>query len=395
MKWAVAVVLFAVLVGYQLCSPANSSLPSWPVFHLRVFLERWLPWLYQALTPPPVWLHRAMTGFATSKALYLACEVGVADLLSAGPLSSEEIAKRAGTDPERTERLMKFLAVQSVFQRTGPGIYANTAVSEYLRKDHPKSVRPYFIHIGFEFTMMFQQYLQAMYNSSLVPFNAAFNVAGVWEMMEDPANAKVKANFDQTMVSLSAAALPQIVQDFPWSRIANATVVDVGGGKGHVAAAVLRANPGFKGVVFDLKTSIEGAKVFLSETYPDVYPHISLVNGSFFESVPTGGDFYFLKYILHDWNDENAVKILQTVAKALKATREATSKSPSVLVAEQLYDYPPLHSITGFFDMKMMGISGKERTSGEFEELMRKAGLKLVAVHPTRSVFAILEAQLA
>lgn len=395
-KWAVAVVLLAVFVGYQLQRPANENLPSWPQFHIGMFLERWVPWLYQVITPPSLWLTRAMSSFATSKALYIACELGLPDLLSEGPLSSEEIAKRLGTDPDRTERIMKYLAVQSVFQRTDPRIYANTAVSEYLRKDHPESQLAYCIHLGFECTMMVNMYLQALYNSSLVPFSAAFNThLAVWEVMEDPANAKMKANFDRTMVSLSVATVPPIVHDFPWARYANATVVDVGGGKGHVAAAVLRANPGFKAVVFDLDKGIEGAKVFLPEEYPDVYSRMSLVKGSFFESVPTGGDFYILKYILHDWSDENSIKILQTVSKALKATQQATSKSPSVLVVEHLYDYPPVHSHIAFMDMVMLGISGRERTLEEFEALLRKAGLRLVAVHSTRSIMTILEAKLA
>ena len=395
MKWAAAVVLLAVWVGYQLDSSANQALPSWPLFHLGMLLERWMPWLYQSITPPPLWLTRAMSGFATSKGIYIACELGVADMLSKGPLSSAEIATLAGTDPDRTERVMKFLAVQGVFQRTEPKIYANTAVSEYLRKDHPQSQHPYCIHLGVEGTMMIQKYLDALYNPSLMPFKAAFNTdMEPWEAFEDPAFAKMRTNLNKAMLSLSVATLPPIVQDFPWTDYTNATVVDVGGGLGHVAAELLRANSGFRGVVLDLDRAIEGAKLFLSEAYPDVYSRITLVKGSFFESVPSGGDFYILKYILHDWNDEECIKILQTVVKALKVTQQSSSKSPSVLIIEHLYNYPPLHPHIAFTDMLMMSITGKERSIEEFEGLMRKAGLTLLAKHSTRSMMAILEAKL-
>ena len=212
--------------------------------------------------------------------------------------------------------------------------------------------------------------------------------------MEDPAHSKMKTNFDQVMVSLSAVSLPPILHDFPWSRYANATVVDVGGGIGHVTAAVLSANPSFNGVVFDLEKGIEGAKLFLPASYPEAYPRISLVKGSFFESVPSGGDVYILKYILHDWSDDNAVKILQTVAQALKETQQSSSKRPSVLIIEHLYDFPPVHSHVAFMDMVMVGILGKERSQAEFEAIMQKAGLKPVQVHSTRSLITILEAQL-
>jgi len=172
-----------------------------------------------------------MTGFATSKALYIACELEIADLLAKGPLPSVEIAKQAFTDPDRTERVMKFLAVQGLFQRTDLGAYSNTAASEYLRKDHPKSLHAYFVHVSFETTMMFQKYLEAMYDPSLRAFSAAFDSdKDVWEIMKDPAHTKMKSNFDRAMVSASNAILPRILQDFPWSRHSNATVVDVGGG---------------------------------------------------------------------------------------------------------------------------------------------------------------------
>jgi len=145
----------------------------------------------------------------------------------------------------------------------------------------------------------------------------------------------------------------------------------------------------------DLSKGIEGAKRFLPVSYPDVYSRISLVKGDFFESVSSGGDNYILKYILHDWSDENAIEILQKVATALQATQQVTLKPPSVLIIEHLYDFPPIHAHVAFVDMTMLGILGRERSQAEFEEVMRKAGLKLVQVHQTRSTVVILEAQLA
>ncbi len=99
---------------------------------------------------------------------------------------------------------------------------------------------------------------------------------------------------------------------------------------------------------------------------------------------------------MHDWSDDDAVKILQTVARALEETQKTSSKRPSVLIIEHLYDYPLMHAEVAFVDMMMFGILGKERSQTEFDELLiRKAGLKLVKVHQTRSPLSILEAQLA
>lgn len=390
-KWGVAVVLLAILVGYKLSSNENQALPSWPMYSLGLLLERLILWLDQTITPPELWLLRTMTGFATSKAIYIACELEIADFLAKGPLSSLELAKLAGTDPARTERVMKFLAVHGVFQRTDPDIYSNTAASEFLRKDHPKSPRAYFIHLGNEMTNIFQKYLDSLYDSSVPPYRLAYsNCSSAWEIISSP---KMRSNFDQAMIYFAATTLPPIVHDFPWSRFGNVTLVDVGGGTGHISAAILQANPSFKAVVFDMDQVIEGAIIYLSVAYPDVYPRISLVKGSFFDSVPAGGDVYILKNILHDWNDNEDVQILQSIAYALKASEH--TQPASVLIIETIYDYPPVHPFVGFSDMVMYAAMGKERTLMEYEELLRKAGLKLINVHQTRSLLVIMEAVLA
>ena len=398
-KATAVAVLLAVLAGYQLAASTEDgkgNLPSWTRFHLGRMISQALFWADQTFTPPQFWIAKEMTGFATSKLLYIACELKLADILSKGPLSGVEIAEKAGTDPDRTERVMKFLSVMGVFERSESGVYRNTARSEYLRSDHPQSQHPFCRHLGYEVTMAFQYYLPAMYDSALHPFKSAFNTTeDVWEIFENPAHLSMRTNFDQAMLQRSLAFLPSLVSDYPWALSTNLTVVDIGGGIGHAAAAVVRANPSFKGVIFDLENSIKAAKTVLPVMYSDVSSQISYVTGSFFEEIPISGDVYILKHIIHDWNDEDCIKILKNIAKSFQITSKSTSKRPTLLIIDSIYDYPPKLPVIAFMDMVMVSINGKERSLAEFEALLGKSGLKVKKVHESRSELAMIECELA
>ena len=394
-KWTVGAVLLAVFAGFLLANSSEEGLPSWPMFKVGLLIGKGITWLDQHLTPHQIWIQREMIGFAVSGSIYITCELGVADILSKGPLSASEIAKIAGTDPERTDRLLKFLVVQGVFERTSDGLYSNNVKSDYLRDDHPQSQRALCRHFGNEPTISFPKYLDAIYDPKINPMKKAYNTdKNFWEFYDDPANAKLRANFDKSMLSLSLAGLPAIVADFPWNKFHNATIVDVGGGIGHIAAGILRANPTFRGVILEMDKAIESAKTVLPVQYPDIYPRMSLVPGNFFVSAPTGGDVYILKYIIHDHHDAAALQILTTVATAMRDTVKTSSKQPTLLIMEEVYDFPPEIPSVAFLDLMMIQLDGKERSVPEYEALLAKAGLKLVQVHRTRSSLSILECQL-
>lgn len=392
-KCSIIIVLLAILTAYILTtSSGTSGLPSWPLFRLSVLLDRGITWLEQALTPPHIWLTKEMTGFATSKAIYIACELGFADILSKGPLTAKEIAIKSNTDPDRTERVLKFLAVQGVFDRTNTGIYSNNAASDYLRDDHPQSHRPLCLHLGNEVTAAHQKHLDSMYDPSSLPFHTAFGTdKDFWEFLDDPQNAKMRENFDKTMVNLALGFAPSLVSDYPWHKHGNAQIVNVGGGIGHLVAEVLQAHPSFTGLIYDVEKDIESAKQELPALYPEVMSRLTFIKGSFFESVPVNGDVYILKRILRDWKDDACIKILHAVATSMHETQKVTSKTVTLLIIEHLYDHETNPGNVAFFDMVMFGREGKERSLEEFRVLVEKVGLKVSEVYDTRSMLAVLE----
>src|SRR6202011_2709352 len=104
-------------------------------------------------------------------------------------------------------------------------------------------------------------------------------------------------------------------------------IVDVGGGLGHLLDTILETSPESVGVLYDLPSVIQRAKE-CRRTYKAI-SRLRLEAGDFFSSVPAEGDLYILKWILHDWDDQQCVRILRNVARAC-------AKHAKLLVAEWL-----------------------------------------------------------
>ena len=185
------------------------------------------------------------------------------------------------------------------------------------------------------------------------------------------------------MSSLSRTENPAIAAAYKFSGLR--TLVDVGGGHGSLLATILKSNRKLKGVLFDQPSVIAGAKKDQHLTAKGIAERCRLESGSFFDAVPKGGDAYIMKYVLHDWNDGQCVKILANC-------RAAMNEKGKVLVVDNVI--PPGNS-PGWgklLDIQMLIIGGRERTKKEFAEIFAEAGLKLTRVIPTKCPLSIVEA---
>lgn len=157
---------------------------------------------------------------------------------------------------------------------------------------------------------------------------------------------------------------------------------DVGGGQGGFLAEVLKAYPTVRGTLYD-RPQVVQEPVYL--TAAGLRDRCEIVGGNFFQSVPTGGDAYFVKRILHDWRDERCIQILRTCC-------EAMSQTARILVVDAVV--PPGNAFhpSKVMDILMMVLTeGRERTEEEFRALYQQAGLTLTQVVPTPSVLSIVE----
>jgi hypothetical protein len=159
-----------------------------------------------------------------------------------------------------------------------------------------------------------------------------------------------------------------IVGAYDFSKLER--IVDVGGGHGLLLAKILSANPHLRGVLHDLPSVVVGARVLRQKP---ISQRCEIIGGDFFKGVPGGADAYILKGIIHDWNDEAALKILRNCRRAI------LPDGTLLLVEAVLTRFA--ESTTALMDMLMMVLtSGRERTESEFRSLLQEAGFSMLQV---------------
>ena len=161
-------------------------------------------------------------------------------------------------------------------------------------------------------------------------------------------------------------------------------IIDVGGGHGRLLSMILAKAPNAGGVLFDLPAVVDGAGPELKRA--GVAERCEVVGGSFFESVPEGGDAYLMKAIIHDWNDDDALKILGNI-------RSAIAPSGKLLLLESALPERSSSDLGMLIDLEMLvAVGGKERTRAEWANLLGRAGFRLNRVVPTATPVSIIEA---
>jgi hypothetical protein len=324
-------------------------------------------------------LHRLVIGYQVSQAVHVAAALGLCDLLADGPRSVAELAAAAGADARSLTRLMRALAAVGLFVRDGDERFANTGLGEALRVDAPRSVAGRARLVGRPFHWQAYGSLEQSIRTGDSAF-AAVHGESVWEYLaKRPDEQKV---FDEAMTGLSRAVADEVVDAYDFGRFG--TVVDVGGGRGMLLSAVLLRYPSVVGVLFDQPDVVAGAHELLSGA--GVAERCRVVGGSFFDSVPEGGDAYLLKSVIHDWPDAESVEILRTCRQSMPAQGR-------LLLVEQLPNESPDPVQTAFFDLTMLVMAGgQERTTDEYRSLLAAAGFDLTRTVPTGGDVFVIEA---
>ncbi len=333
-------------------------------------------------SPPPASpavLRQLIFSLWSVRAIYVAAELGVADQLASGPRSCDELAAACGADSTALYRVLRALASQGLFSEVEPRRFALAPLGEFLRSDKPGSLRAFARMMGqdwhwrtFEGVLTSvrtgKPVMEAMHGQSLYGF-----------LSSHPEQGEL---FDKAMTGFSSVEHEAIRE--AWDVGPQGTLVDVGGGRGHLLAALLRDRPGLRGVLFDRPEVIEGARGAVREM--GLEGRCELVGGDFFQSVPSGGDAYLVKYILHNWDDER-------VGAILRACRRAMSPQARLVIVEQLVQPGNAPDPVRLLDVEMLVVvGGRERTEEEFRELLAQSGFTLSRVVPTRMPLSLIEA---
>lgn len=354
-----------------------------PVWAAKIFLglidaadrlQRWI-------MPAPAMLLKLTSGGAiTSRVVYVAAELGLADLLSSGPRNVAELAAATGTDEDALYRVLRALASIDIFAEATPRVFRITPLGNCLRSDVPGSMRAWVRYLG-------SDWHHALWGATLDAVrtgkSASQTIHGLPFFDWLDAHPDAERHFGEGMTNLSAIANPAIASAYDFSAIGK--LVDVAGGRGSLLAAILEVNPHLRGTLFDLPTVIAEARDEPTLRAPNIAARLTFTEGSFFEAVPEGGDAYLLKWILHDWQDADAHLILTNC-------RRAMALGARLLLVEMVI--PPGNQPTfgKFLDVSMLVIvGGRERTRTEYDQLLAANAFQLTRVLPTALPYRIVE----
>jgi ubiquinone/menaquinone biosynthesis C-methylase UbiE len=314
---------------------------------------------------------------ALSQAISSVAELGIADQIEAGsPQPVEHLAKATGTNERSLYRILRYMASHGIFRETGNRHFDHTPLSAALRGDAQNSFRA----AGRMFYRMKNAW--AGLHDSMLTGKPGFEAAYGRPMFDYiGADPELPAIFDAGMTSFHGYETPAMLDAYDFSGIK--TLADVGGGNGSLLSAVLHRYPRMKGILFDLDHVVARTKEkLLADGLSD---RCSIVEGSFFESVPKGADAYLLRHIIHDWTDEQSVQIL-------KNCRKVVPPDGRVLLVEFAVPRGNERSLAKAADMIMLVFTGGlERTEEEYSSLFQQSGFRLSGVTPTASAVAVVE----
>lgn len=355
---------------------------------LRKIGYRVVFWIYYTLNrvqrfllPPHASILLTMTnGFVVSRCLSIAAHYNIADKVGKSGSSIETLAAAMDCNPEALYRVMRALSSVGIFKETKERFFINTRQSEACLSDNDNAILAWLKYFSSESQYNMWGKLPLCLRNGKDVFRNLYD-SSVFEWYNS--NAQDKALFNGAMKNLSLITNKELVDAYPFSGILSVT--DIGGGSGALLISILRSHIKVKGKLLDNAEVIQEAQMGISLEEESLKDRITLYEGDFFDFIPKGSDIYIMKSVLHDWEDEKAIRILTKC-------NEAMPQNSRILIIEMIVGKKNQPQFEKIADIAMLTLSGgKERTLHEFKALYRKANLKINKTYKTSSPFLIME----
>jgi hypothetical protein len=323
-------------------------------------------------------LIQMVQGYWVTQIVAVIARLRVPDHLAGGPRSGDELSEATGANADALRRLLFAGVTIGLLRPAGADRFALGPPGELLRSTEG-SLRDFAIALA---APSLYRPFERLYDAVLTgePVDEAVLGVDVWRYLEE--HPDEGATFARAMGNLSVLEADQISAHYDASRFKLA--VDVGGSHGVLLGRLLAATPGLRGILFDKPNVVAEAVTAMGNR--GLADRVTFVEGDFFSAVPSGGDLYVVKHVLHDWDDEHALRILE-------CCRTATGPGGAMLVIEAVLPDEPGPSPASLMDMYMLVLGGRERTRAQYEALLRDAGYDVVQVTCTPSGLQMLEAR--
>jgi hypothetical protein len=345
------------------------------------------PMSSQSDAPPAhVGMLQLLGGAQVAGAVGCVAQLGIADLVAAGPRSAEDLAAQIGAHPGALYRLMRATASVGVLSEGSDGTFSQTPLSAVLCRDAKPSLRALAIMGITEWHMRGWVRLEYSVRTGKTALDEVYGMSMFEHFKQDAGSAQV---FNDAMTNISTIDSPAVAAAYSFDGVGS--VVDVAGGHGLLLATILGRNPNLKGTLFDAPHVIAGAKdgplkPFLGRLGPSKDDRCTLIGGDMFASVPAGADAYMMKHIIHDWPDDLCINLL-------KLCRKAVNPGGRLLVIDAAIQPGNDFSPAKFLDLQMLLFpGGLERTEKQFRDLFAASGWRLNRVVPTSAGDSVVEA---
>jgi hypothetical protein len=328
-------------------------------------------------------LLRMTFGFVASQVLYVAADLGIADQLARGALSTQELASKVGAHADSLGRLLQSLVAFGILKSEGEEQFSLTPSGEFLRTDVPGSLRALVRFLVGPWAWRAFEELGHSVRTGQTAFDHVWGMSNFDYWERHPEVSKIH---DEAMSGLTTLETASVLAAYDFSQFR--TIVDIGGGNGAFMAAILGQQPTATGILGDLPHVVSLAPPVLQQA--GVANRCKVVGCDFFEAVPSGGDVYILKRVIHDWDDERARTILRNCHRSMAASARL------LIIDMVLPTQPSPQGAFGYIaDITMLAITpgGRERTQGAFRNLLESAGFELSRVIRTGGTSDIIEAR--
>ncbi|MER7704113.1 methyltransferase [Kitasatospora sp. NPDC097605] len=325
-------------------------------------------------------LRELVFGAACAAAVRAAARLGVADALGDTPATVTDLAADLGTEPRQLRRLLRALTCYGIFEELDGDRFAHTEMSRLLREDAPNSLRYISLWCTEPWTWEAWPKLDEAVRSGRNVFPELFGKE-FFDYLHSDGGESAKV-FDKAMTTSSRQSAADFAAYLDLTGIDS--VVDIGGGQGHVLASLLEKHPALHGTLLDLPKVVAGADPRLRDggVFAD---RARLVPGDCRDDIPVIADLYIIKNIL-EWDDGSTRRTLANVVAAARP-------GARVVVVENLVDDSPSMRFTTAMDlMLMLNVGGAKHSEASMVRLMTEAGLDVREVRPVNPYLHAFEA---
>ena len=314
--------------------------------------------------------------YVLSRSIHAIAELGIANLIGEAPVSAPEVARAAGVSSEYLARCLRYLAAYGVFEETSPNWFRATPLSDLMRDDHPKSMRPVLRMVSSEWWDAVGR-LPDVVRDGRSGIELAHG-ASFFEVLEH--HPDQQRRFNEGMSSISRMDDETLAAAYDFSG--EGVIVDLAGGEGNFLREILRRNQRPSGVLFE-QPQVLAESTLLDEFVRD--GRVRLVPGNLFEVLPAPADIYVIRGTLDGFADAQAIAILRNCASVMRPTDK-------LLIIEQIIPAGNAPHLNKTKDMVMMFLlGGKQRSIDEWSDLLAAAGFQHCRVLPTATPYTILE----